>query len=185
MRNFSYNGSYRQGRGFTLIEIMAAIGILSIMTAFVLVSFSGARVRRELEGASREVASVIREAQNNALTGKRDASRDDNRVCYYMINAQEGSNQIGVHIGSTDPLAGSDCTESTDTYYQLKNGIRIRTGGSQMFYFTLPHARVYRFPANTELLAGSIDLPLIKNSLTYHVCVYPGGRIEERGGSAC
>lgn len=69
--------------GFSLIELIIIIAIVGIITAVTTVSMQSSKTDKELEAAAREVAAAIREAQNNALTGKRFES--DKIPCFIGI----------------------------------------------------------------------------------------------------
>lgn len=69
--------SMRTVRGFTLIELLVSIGIMSIMTGFLLSSYPDSAIRMTLINSVQSVALLIREAQvrgsavdsNNASLG--------------------------------------------------------------------------------------------------------------------
>lgn len=159
----------------TLIELLVAMAIVVIGASIMIVSLSGARTTRALEGATLQISSAIREAQNNALTGK--FSTSSNTVCRHRVWIVEGESVVHTSI-----VSGSGCATETARQYDLSNG--VKAANSQALFFTLPHARVFD-GSGTELTSGRIDLQISKESLTYHVCVYPGGRVEEAGAAGC
>lgn len=138
-------------RGFSFLELMITIAIAGIMTATMLVSMNEQRDRKAVEGAAREVAAVIREIQNYALTGKKLASSSG---CAYVFNWSG----TGYNISSCD-------TQS----YTLKNGVSFNNNGS--FSFSIPFANL-----NTS---STTSIMLKKNSSNYYVCVYASGVVSE------
>ena len=56
--------------GFTLLELLISIAIVVAMTAMVIVYLGGSNQRQELRLAADNVASLIRRAQINSLSGK-------------------------------------------------------------------------------------------------------------------
>lgn len=154
--------------GFTLIEAMVVIAIVSIMTGAVIASLGNGRVKRELETNAREFASVIREAQNNALTGK--SAIAGTTPCGYQINWTAGSSYAMTYLYKS----GAACDQSSPVAsYVLKNGVSFSASG--FFGFSLPHAD----------LSGSSSAVLGKRSDSHAVCVYADGRILNQSGSSC
>lgn len=59
--------------GFTLLELLAVLVILSLVAAFVVPSLGGGRIV-ELKSAARSLASGLRQARNSALNENRSAA---------------------------------------------------------------------------------------------------------------
>ena len=69
------------------MELMVVIAIIMIMTVVMLVVSVRDREKKKFEAAGREVAAAVREAQNNALTGKQIQNTDlpcDDDVLYWQ-----------------------------------------------------------------------------------------------------
>lgn len=157
-------------RAFTLIEVVVVMAIISIMTGVIMVSFGSGRTQKELETNAREFASVVREAQNYALTGREAIA--DTTPCSFGI-AWSGGNYNVSYVYKT----GGACTQSSIVgSYSLKNGVTFDNAGS--FNFSLPHASL-------SFASGSRPAVLTKQSLSHVVCTYAEGRVLDQPGSAC
>ncbi|MCX6765713.1 MAG: prepilin-type N-terminal cleavage/methylation domain-containing protein [Candidatus Moranbacteria bacterium] len=153
-------------RGFTLLELIIVIAIIGIMTSVTLVYLGDSRKDRELEVAAREVAAAVREAQNNALTGKNASSTCNSYVFTYGGSNYSVSNNSGC---SNPPIQ-----------YTLKNKVTFQNSGS--FSFSIPFG-VLSPNNNTVITLQNQTSTTIK---TINVCVYPPGRVEEkRIGEGC
>ncbi|MBU2028494.1 prepilin-type N-terminal cleavage/methylation domain-containing protein [Patescibacteria group bacterium] len=138
-------------RGFSFIELMIVICIISIMTALILVSMNAEREKKAVEIAAREVAAVVREAQNYALTGK---NLKNAISCSFIFTWTGNSYSI------------SNCKNQS---YSLKNGVTFSNNGS--FSFSIPFANLD--------ISSTKDIGLYKGSSSYHVCVYVSGVVSE------
>ncbi|MEF3692398.1 MAG: prepilin-type N-terminal cleavage/methylation domain-containing protein [Candidatus Moraniibacteriota bacterium] len=113
-------------KGATLIEIVAVIAIIGIMTGATIVSFSKARTQAAVEGETEKLISVIREAQNYALTGKQASSE-----CYEyrILTDGDGAYKLGNY-------PGPGCTLNSS--FNLENGVKFES--SVGVTFEAPHA---------------------------------------------
>ncbi len=59
-------------RGFTLLEVLVVITILAVLTATVMLSFTGADRRQALKGAAERVAQRVEMARQRSLTRNRE-----------------------------------------------------------------------------------------------------------------
>lgn len=172
--------------GFTLVELVVSMAILSIMAAITIVSLSGTKTKQEVEGAARQVASAIREAQNYALTGKNITSTSTNRACQFSVASTVNTASLSIKQAS---ISGASCgAPAVATTYSLQNGVQFSVASREVL-FDVPRGEPS--DANGEI-GGSqggaspyVDFSFAKNGSTAHVCVYPLGRIEEKpiGGS--
>lgn len=151
-------------KAFSLVELMVIIGIIGIMSSVVIVSLQRGRVEKELETSAREVSAAIREAQNNALTGKSASSTCSDYYFTYIA-------------GSTYTVGGSP-NSCPSTSYALKNGVTFESGGS--FYFRIPFGGVELV---TPLDEFPVDIKLLKgDDSEYHICVNGAGAVTEQKG---
>lgn len=162
--------------GFSFIELIIAMAIFGIMTAAMLVSLQGGKDAKAVEVAAREVAAAIREAQNNALTGKITAAGE--YPCKFsFISFSPNSSSYKINYEYYTATGGNSCLSSpniADTIYQLKNGVTF-SGGIQTITFGVPHGS----------LTADYAITVSKSSLISNICVYQSGRVEEKGTSGC
>lgn len=119
MRSDSLSFRRRSARGFTLIELMVTIAIISIMLVLVAPSFSDFLRKQRLLSAADSVASAIGQARTRALA-------QNTYVTVAPINGDwangwqvfsEGQNPDGVYNPSTDTLLNQ--------YDALTNGLKV------------------------------------------------------------
>ncbi len=177
-------GRTRENRpGFTLVEVLITTSIIGLVSAVSLVSLSGFKVRREVEGSARIVAAAIRDAQNNALTGKNIRgttciSGSDSVPCVPCgFEFSAGGNAYVIHQSNAAMDGSGSCSAfGGGTSVPLASGVTI---SAQSVAFTVPRAEP-KTGTGSDLDSGSIDFVLSKGGVTAHVCVYPLGRVEER-----
>ncbi len=152
-------------RGFTLIEVLIVVAIIGIVSAMILVTFSGQRQTRNMERAANEVQAALREAQNYALSGRAGTINENNS--YYGINFT---------AGAAYSLVSSSGTISS---YSLKNGITASAASSVRFM--LPRGEVY---IGGSALSGSHRITLVNGASNRYICVYSTGRVIDNGATA-
>lgn len=178
-RNYAHKNVARSLRGFTFIEIVLVMAIISIMAAMVVVSLANDRVGREVETNAREFMGVAREAQNYALTGKsiKNSSIPATAIpCYFRVSWDNNSNSYSIvyiykiNDSATCDIIGPSYDIAT---HPLKNGVQFSFSGS--LYFELPHAT----------FSGSMSAIFNKSSSNHIVCIYSSGRISDQSGTSC
>lgn len=173
-------------KGFSLLELMIVIAIISIMTVVALVYISKSnRSGREVEFAAREVAVAIREAQNNALGGKQpDAGTVACGHGFYFDSSNLASYKIFYNPKGTDcDTAVKNHVNGTSVdyiTYSLENGVQLSASGAGDIYFTSPHGIIYR---NGSPLLITTFITVTKDSNNYNICVYPSGNVIESKNS--
>lgn len=170
--------------GFTFVELLVVVAFIAIVSAILIASAGNSRTTRVLEGASREMAAAVHDAQASALAGQANPGE---KACWYMVvyrNATSYSvryaepNGAGVCDGIGVQIVGT---------YTLSNGVQFSAAFSS-FGFDVPNGRLVLINGTIpppEMMAGNEDISLVNNGTTYHVCAYPGGRIEEKGTGGC
>lgn len=171
------NFPMRSVRGFSLVELMTVIAFISIMMAITFVSFSGKRDETALKTSAREVAAVVRTAQNNALAGVKERGNDSG-LCWHIARATSASSyEIFVrHLKSNKPDGDcsqfpSDTTESSLNTYLLSGGVTF-VSSSWGVSFGVPRGDM--------LESTDQNIVLQKNGKYSAVCVLTSGVVVEK-----
>lgn len=158
---------------------MVVMAMIAIMVSVTIVTLSGARDKKVVEGEARKLAAVVRELQNYALTGKQLGT---GRVtCSVGMDAIEGGVDTGYDVFYTY-RSGTDCGTSTSSVfatYALSGGVAF-SNSINPFSFSVPRGEIN--------LGGNPDptpIRISKGSVTYTVCIYQSGRIEDVDGATC
>lgn len=159
-------------RGFSLLEIMVTVAIISVMTAVSLISLSNLKQKQQVAGDARNLASAIRSAQNFALTG-RNILGVGYIPCAFKVSAS-GSSFTLQQSNSTD------CVNFSGNSYSLSSGVSFSSDQEVRFYVPQAEPRDENDKELGETGAKAlVDFALTKGGNTTHVCVYPLGRIED------
>lgn len=139
-------------KGFTLIELLVVIAIIAILTGVTMVSLSQTKNQKFLESSARELIAVVREAQNNALTGKQIDGKNIKSFCVYG----SGSSYIMKYVESGGTVS---CNQGTTiASYDLKNGVVFSP--AMVVTFSLPQA-----------VSGGGQFTLTRDGSDISVCV--------------
>lgn len=173
----------RTNFGFTVIEMVIVIAIIGISSVVIINSLSTGRALRLTEQSAHDLAGALRQAQNYALTGKASAGQES---CYFGLRFISSSRYALVQYYRA---AGNCNSYNTLTTTNLAGGVTFTSISSYptILAFSLPRAEVYS--ATSGALSGLTTaqrIGLTKSGRTQYLCLYPGGRIEERGtASTC
>lgn len=100
-------------RGFSFMELMVVIAIIMIMTVVMLVISVQDRERKKYQAAGREVTAVVRETQNNALTGKQFITNE--LPCAMMFRSNGSVFEMRGSFRTLNTSCGND-VDFTGTY---------------------------------------------------------------------
>ncbi len=155
--------------GFSLLEILITVAIISIMTTASMVSLRGLRDGRAVDAGARTLAASVREAQNYALTGRNIAPTPT--VPSLFSIRTDGTDRI--YLEQTD----RDGTVFVSSY-RLGDDVTV---SASLVQFLVPRAEPW---AGGSELSGTdfVDFAVSRNGVSSHICVYPMGRVEEREG---
>lgn len=173
----------RKNFGFTAIEMVVVVAIIGITSSVVINTLSTGRAIRVTEQATHDLAGALRQAQNFALAGRTVSASQES--CYFGLRLINNSRYALVNYYRS----GGNCTSyNTLTTTNLPNGVTFSGISSYpvTFVFSLPRAEVSRILANgtvSDLTTAQL-FRLTKSGRTQYLCLYPGGRIEERGTTA-
>lgn len=160
-------------KGFTLLEVLVTVSIISVITAASIVSLGNLKQKKEVEGDARRLAASIREAQNYALTGRNIFRGTDDVPCMFQVRA------LGTSYTLEQSNAGS-CSTFGGEEIALSDGVTFGIGGT--IRFRVPRSepldaddREIGEPGAPEV----IEFVLTKKGTNASVCVHPLGRVEE------
>jgi prepilin-type N-terminal cleavage/methylation domain-containing protein len=156
---------FENKKGFSLMELLIAMAIVSIIASATMVSMSSQKRNTEVETAAREVAAAIRQAQNNSLTGK-GASSSCSQYNFSYTKSTPNS-----------PNYSIDCSGSDYTNYALKNGVTFANAGPGTFSFSIPFGNLNP--------ASDATIQVVKGSSSYYVCLDKGGDVSEVKNLPC
>lgn len=179
-------------KGISLIEVMTTIALITIMIAVGLTMMGKNKQDSQLEAVSRELAAHLREAQNNALTGKKI---DGESTCGFGLHRESASryslfygdiSEISTHEDCSRPTVPFDYKSGTftslDASFDLPKGITIDEISD--IYFSAPFAKVFYNGVGMGG-AGTVRYVLTKNKgisgqeHSVYVCVTGNGEVKE------
>lgn len=171
----------RHVRGFTLIEVLTVVALISLMAALSFVSLSGRRDEEMLKASARELGAVVRTAQNNALTGLRTGVPEGRSLCQYGVEwVSNSSYRSFVQYSRSD---GSCPGNANDVQYfgtyTVNAGVLFSDSGWRTA-FSVPRGG----------LIGGLSyyrIGLQRNSKTLSVCVSGSGSVTQTaiGSASC
>ena len=109
---------FRLGRGFTLIELMVVVALVSVILTLVIPSFSGMLARKRLEGVAQELGTDLQYARSEAVQRN------------LPIQVIFGSNCYAIYVVGT--TAATNCATLGTGAVQLKR-VQITTGPTLFF----------------------------------------------------
>jgi len=152
----------KEGSGFTVVEMLVVISIITIITTTVIFNFRSARENQALERVAQRLAFDIRRAQTLALSG---VNFDDNR-CSYGIHI-DASPQTRYTLFADKPPCDGTYTAGTDATIDtvaLETGIRI-TSGAFDITFTPPKPTIF-ISGGTSIVLSTGSLPAVTRTIT-------------------
>lgn len=105
----------RSCKGFTLIELLVVIGIMAILIVVAVPSYNEYSKNQKLTEATKQLQTVLRQAQNNAQTGT--VCNNGSKAAYWSIVLSTGAN--------TFSLTPSCATGSQTTSHPLSPNVTI------------------------------------------------------------
>ena len=154
---------YNNLHAFSLIELLIVVAIIGALTTLVMTSLGNGRTTKELAVNAQAFISVVREAQNNALTGKQTIP---GRSCAFRVS----SFGAGYAVYSGFINSGFCTSFNLDGTYTLTNGVSFSS--LPIISFSVPHAT----------LVIDKKVVLTKNSMFHTICIYVDGRISDSAG---
>ncbi|NTV40937.1 MAG: type II secretion system protein [Candidatus Moranbacteria bacterium] len=155
-------------KGFTLIELVIVVAIVTIMTGVSLTNVSRNKEAKEVEIAASQVASALRSLQNDAVNGK---VLTGSSVCRSTLNLVNGEKKYGTSYFSCS--SGAQVGAENIFYLSSKKENGIVTSSAASFSFTAPRGDV----------SSSGFVRLTAGANTYYVCVESSGNIYTQKAS--
>ncbi len=107
--------NYQKQLGFTIIELMVVIGIMSLMSAVVIIDFNRQKVSRNVVLAKNETVTNLRKVQGYMLSSKN--IRGDIPAKYYIVE-----------IHKNDSFYTINAVDSQFNYYPAIETVNLPTG---------------------------------------------------------
>ncbi|OGZ33752.1 MAG: hypothetical protein A2Y98_03215 [Candidatus Portnoybacteria bacterium RBG_19FT_COMBO_36_7] len=167
-------------QGFTLLEMLIVLAIISIMATLILVRYREGQKTYVLSQAAQTLVGNIREAQNLAITGaevKKPDGNDYPRIGGYGIYIKDETHYVLFMNEESDPSA---CPIGLVPQHEIKTAVKLPDGttidqlGKYIFYT----------PPNAHTCIEGDDEPIIftirQNSSGRKIEIYvnAAGRIE-------
>jgi prepilin-type N-terminal cleavage/methylation domain-containing protein len=158
--------------GVTLLELLIVIGIISIMSAVVYVSFTPARNQARLKAAQTEVVATIKQAQSYALQGKMAISGTKSGQVPARYGFKFLSDNQTYRIFYCTACGGLD-DETVEEFSLASNGVSLTSPayGSTRFDMDVPNGNY--------CLPSSLSMTLGLSGISKTITVEKGGSITE------
>lgn len=170
--------SFNTHQGFTLIEVMVTITIISILAAIITVALPKSRESQDLILAGQQLQSLVREAQKRALNEQRD------QPCVDQAAEAKYCSDVGLHIETTtvrmfaDIASDGDYTAADYTIYtaDLVGGVSIETPLTLLFRAVPPTITLFVNNGETD----AVTLRLQSGAVLHTLIVNRYGQIERQ-----
>lgn len=130
-------------KGFSLVEILVSIAIITILSGFGIQTFAAAQQRARLEEDVAKVVLAIRKAQNSALAPSKSETKigDQNVICAIILKIE--NKELNLYVSYSTTTLGN-CITATNTKLYLNAGkinySSIENGSLSEIEFTIPSA---------------------------------------------
>jgi len=154
-------------KGFTLIEVLIAITIMLLVTGGGIAAFVNFNDRQSVQGAARQLQTILRSAQVKARVGEKPGAGCD-KLTGYRVQTAANTNQV---ILSAVCVSNAGAPQMvTHTTSQLQNNV-VAEGT-----YAITFANLYGG------VTGATTIVLQKSSVSayrYSFVVTPGGEISD------
>lgn len=169
-------------KGVTLVELLAVIAIMGIITATVFGISYRNKKNAVVRSAADELAERINDLRQRALKGDVNGDTSDHACAFYIVipTAASASSAYVTYYrkgGSDNPSCSSAVSGVNVPFFEYDNSkvtIRMYTGDGRGLLFFVPFARVYK---STDF-QNDIVVTGINGGPTMHVCISDLGVAE-------
>lgn len=130
--------------GFTLLELLVVLVIISLMSALLVPNMAGSLSSMDLKTAAKKTSAALRYAQSRAVSEKTTCAVcfDFNKRALFILTVAKSPNDTGMeHSG------GDTAKPKKQKTYFLPDGIRLEKGVSSTGEMDSGLFRIYFFPA--------------------------------------
>lgn len=182
-------------KGFSLLEILMVLFIITLMTGALFVSLRSNRKKGDLEVAARLLVAEIRKAQNDAVSGRKTSATNKTCGLGIALGVAAGSDRTNfIPKKSEEAVCDGSIDAGTVTNdgaaRTLKSSFKSSTEklvfdltDEKWLFFSNPHARpFYGDSTGVSILNSTLKLSLKRNNAgsdIVDICIYPSGRIME------
>lgn len=112
--------SFREGRGFTMIELMVALAIVAIVITLAAPSFTGFMAKKRVEGVLSELSTDLQYARGEAVAKNKTVRITFDTGCYLITDQPDGSSPSSTCSQTGTPTLGSGAVNVK--HVQLQSG---------------------------------------------------------------
>lgn len=144
---FKVNMTRKQEHGFTLVEMMVVMSIISMLTLLMAAALISAGKQTRLQDAAKTLQSNIRKAANNAITVSPDLNNPDTPSKAWAIELTDGASSYKLvnfsgDGNSSDIIAIPNRSESPANTFSAGSGIYFDILTSELdLVFSSPFAK--------------------------------------------
>lgn len=169
-----------------MVELLFVLFIMALGIGLTLASFQGTKPLDEVEAATRQIAALVREAQNNSLAGKQQVDTATGSLVNICLNGLEWDGDTADSTATTFTLYSwrSGACDGVDRITRSETIKKVNIAGAaedDSISFAAPGGKISTigfFPSAAETAKIKI-VSSVNNSIFGLVCVYSTGRIEE------
>lgn len=138
------------GKGFSMVELVVAMGIMSVLMLLGVSGMLNARTHVELDQIAEEIVTTLREAQNNSVAIRSGSCANTAKV--WGVQFKKSTSEvklISLCQDPTDPTQLTIVTERTNNYNDIDFDLN-ETSDSLFVTYAVPFAEAYVFTTNTN-----------------------------------
>lgn len=170
-------------RGFTLMELMVVISIISIMTVIAISNYSAQKRNKEFSFAAGKLVQDIRKAQADSINVLKHGS-DDTSGGYgiHLSTSSPGEYIIFLDLVKDGRFNESDDARIDTVTFPASVTIGDMNGGTVAdadVVFLPPYGKVSMYYGATEQVGATLEINLAKDAETKTVTISYEGKIDE------